>query len=61
MAHFRIYKGTGTAFQVRVWRWWWPFWVAPRDNESETIEGAEAWARGYAGVPPRCVKSLGPL
>lgn len=60
MAHFRIYENGGT-FHVRVWRWWWPRWVALEHSHTDKVEYAEAFARGYAGVPGRCVKSLGSL
>lgn len=54
----RIYELGPSSYQVRVFRWYWPFWITPGDNVQTSLENAEAYARGVARVPDRVVKTL---
>lgn len=41
----RIVTDTHAGYEVQVWRWWFPFWVAHRRNTHPTVEKAEEYAR----------------
>lgn len=51
MARYRIVKDVWLGYEVRVWRWWFPFWVqACWSNTHSSIEDAEEFARAHATV-----------
>lgn len=58
MAKYRIVTDEYLGFEVQVRRWWWPFWVGAGINTHASVEGAERYARGRAGL---VVKNLGDL
>lgn len=58
-AYYRIYNDQYCGYEVRVWRWWWPFWMqAGGTNTHFTLERAEKYARIRAN---RLVKDLGQI
>lgn len=59
MAHYKIVRDRYLGYEVRVWRWWFPFWMqAGFTNTHSSVDAAERWARERASG---CVKHLGQL
>jgi len=41
---YKIVPDNDLGWEVRIWRWWWPFWVqADGSNTHRTYIHAETW------------------
>lgn len=41
--YYRVYRDSYAGYEVRAWRWWWPFWVQvgfsnTHDSEQKAVE-----------------------